>query len=103
MTDDPTGEMRFHEWELTPEEAASIREFNRYAEIWNSDGKSILRTRYITQDLPLDTPLWRGMRPESSSGPRGGSRGSPSGPSTILLNAWGSSTSAMSSRSPLPF
>ncbi|MFC1662474.1 hypothetical protein ACFL3S_13640, partial [Gemmatimonadota bacterium] len=53
VTDDPTGEMRFHEWELTPEEAASVRELNRYAQIWNADGESLVRTRYITEDLPL--------------------------------------------------
>ncbi len=55
VTDDPTGEMRFHEWELTPDEAASVRELNRYAQIWSADGQSLVRTRYITQDLPLDT------------------------------------------------
>jgi two-component system OmpR family sensor kinase len=54
VTDDPTGEMRFHEWELTPEEAASVRDLNRYAQIWNGEGESLVRTRYITQDLPLD-------------------------------------------------
>ncbi|HKJ91835.1 MAG TPA: ATP-binding protein [Longimicrobiales bacterium] len=55
VTDAPSGAMRFHEWELTPEEAAQVRELNRYAEIWNASGESLLRTRYITHDLPLDT------------------------------------------------
>jgi len=55
VTDDPSGEMRFHEWELTPDEAASVRDLNRYAQIWNADGESLVRTRYITRDLPLDT------------------------------------------------
>lgn len=55
LTEDPSGVMRFHEWELTPEEAASIRDLNRYAQVWDADGVSLLRTRYITRDLPLDT------------------------------------------------
>ncbi len=46
--------MRFHEWELTPAEAASIRDLNRYAEVWSEAGRSLLRTRYMTRDLPLD-------------------------------------------------
>jgi len=54
VTDDPTGEMRFPEWELTPEEAASVRELNRYTQIWSADGESLVRGRYITGDLPLD-------------------------------------------------
>ena len=54
VTDDPEGDMRFPEWELTPEEAASVRELNRYAQIWNADGESLVRGRYITEDLPLD-------------------------------------------------
>lgn len=56
VTDDPDGEMNFPEWELTPEEAASVRELNRYAQIWSADGVSLVRGRYITEDLPLDTP-----------------------------------------------
>ncbi|NNM06839.1 MAG: hypothetical protein HKO65_17215 [Gemmatimonadetes bacterium] len=55
VTDDPTGTMRFPEWELTPEEAASVRELNRYAQIWSADGESLVRGRYITDDLPLDS------------------------------------------------
>jgi two-component system OmpR family sensor kinase len=59
LTDAPSGEMRFHEWELTPNEAAQIRDLNRFAQVWNEDGGSLLRTRYITQDLPLDTMALR--------------------------------------------
>ena len=55
LTDAPSGAMRFHEWELTPEEAASVRELNRFAQVWNTEGESLLRTQYITTDLPLDT------------------------------------------------
>jgi len=55
LTEDPTGVMRFHEWELTPEEAASVRDLNRYAQVWSADGESLLRTQYLLVDLPLDT------------------------------------------------
>lgn len=59
VTDAPDGEMRFHEWELTPEEATQIRELNRFAQIWNADGESLLRSRFVTEDLPLDTAALR--------------------------------------------
>lgn len=55
VTDDPTGEMHFHEWDLTPEEAASVRNLNRFAQIWSEEGTSLLRSQYLTGDLPLDT------------------------------------------------
>lgn len=55
VTDAPAGEMHLHEWELTPEEAASVRELNRWTEVWNGRGESLLRTQYLTRDLPLDT------------------------------------------------
>jgi two-component system OmpR family sensor kinase len=55
LTDSPTGEMRFHEWELTPQEATSVRELVRYAQVWRSDGVSLLRSQYMTSDLPLDS------------------------------------------------
>ncbi len=54
LTDSPDGSMRFHEWELTPAEAVSIRELNRYAQVWDLSGRPLLRTRYITADLPMD-------------------------------------------------
>lgn len=54
VTDSPTGEMQFHEWDLTPQEAAQVRELNRYAQVWSATGHSLLRTQYITSDLPLD-------------------------------------------------
>jgi len=54
VTNDPTGAMRFPEWELTPEEAASVRELNRYTQIWSADAESLVRGRYITEDLPLN-------------------------------------------------
>jgi hypothetical protein len=57
LTDAPTGEMRFHEWELTPDEAAQVRDLNRFAQVWSEDGRSLLRMRYITSDLPLDTGI----------------------------------------------
>lgn len=54
LTDAASGEMRFHEWELTPDEAASLRDLIRYAQVWQGDGVSLLRSRYMTTDLPLD-------------------------------------------------
>jgi two-component system OmpR family sensor kinase len=54
VTDDPSGEMRFHEWELTPLEAVSVRELVRYLQIWNLDGESLNRSRFIDEDLPLN-------------------------------------------------
>ncbi len=54
VTDSPTGAMHFHEWELTPDEAKSVRELLRYAQIWSESGQSLLRSRFMTVDLPLD-------------------------------------------------
>lgn len=59
VTDDPSGEMQFHEWNLTPEEASSVRELNRWAQVWSEEGESLLRTQYLTRDLPLDTAALR--------------------------------------------
>lgn len=55
VTDDPSGTMHFHEWELTAEEAASVRDLIRYLQIWSAGGESLLRTSHLTEDLPLDT------------------------------------------------
>jgi len=54
LTDAPSGEMHFHEWELTPEEAESLADLVRYAQVWQADGVSLLRSQYMTRDLPLD-------------------------------------------------
>ncbi len=54
VTDDPAGEMHFHEWDLSPEEAESLRELNRYAQVWSEAGESLIRSRYLAEDLPLD-------------------------------------------------
>jgi two-component system OmpR family sensor kinase len=59
VTDEPSGAMRFHEWELTPEEATQIRELNRFAQIWSASGESLLRSQFVTRDLPLDTAALR--------------------------------------------
>ncbi|MCI0432255.1 MAG: HAMP domain-containing histidine kinase [Gemmatimonadetes bacterium] len=59
LTDAPSGEMHFHEWELTPDEAAQVRDLNRFAQVWSETGESLLRTRYITDDLPLDPSALR--------------------------------------------
>lgn len=55
LTEGPGETMRFHEWDLTPEEAAQVRELNRFAQVWNASGESLLRTQYITENLPVDT------------------------------------------------
>ena len=55
LTNDLGGEMHFHDWELTPEEATSVRNLIRYAQVWQSDGLSLLRSQYMTSDLPLDS------------------------------------------------
>ena len=52
LTDSP--EMHFHEWELTPDEADSVRDLIRYAQVWSTSGQSLLRSRFMTADLPLD-------------------------------------------------
>ncbi len=59
LTDAPDGLMRLHEWDLTPDEAAQVRELNRYVQVWSASGESLLRTQYITDDLPLDTAALR--------------------------------------------
>jgi two-component system, OmpR family, sensor kinase len=59
LTDAPGGEMRFLEWDLTPQEAAQVRELNRYAQVWSAAGESLLRTQYLTADLPLDSAALR--------------------------------------------
>lgn len=72
VVDSPGGEMHFHEWELTPDEAASVRELIRYAQVWSERGGSLLRSQFMTADLPLDRPalsraaagelVWRSQR-----------------------------------------
>jgi len=59
VTEDPTGEMRFHEWDMTAEEALSLGDLNRYAQVWNESGESLLRSRYLTRDLPVDSTALR--------------------------------------------
>lgn len=59
VTQSPSGRMAFHEWELTPDEAASLRDLNRYAQVWTEEGESLLRTQYIETDLPLDREALR--------------------------------------------
>lgn len=54
VTDSPGGGMEFHEWELTPDEASSVRDLVRYAQVWSAGGRSLLRSQYMTSDLPVD-------------------------------------------------
>ena len=54
LADGTNGGMHFHEWDLTPEEAASASGLIRYAQVWQTDGVSPLRSRYMMSDLPSD-------------------------------------------------
>jgi two-component system OmpR family sensor kinase len=59
LTEGPGAEMEFHEWELTAAEADSIRDLIQYAVVWDADGTRLLRSRYMTGDLPLDRDALR--------------------------------------------
>lgn len=52
LTDGSNGQMHFHEWDLTPDEAASVQELVRYAQVWSEERVSLLRSQYMTGDLP---------------------------------------------------
>lgn len=54
ITDSPDGSMEFHEWQLTPAEASSVQPLVRYAQVWSEDSRSLLRSQYMTTDLPVD-------------------------------------------------
>jgi two-component system OmpR family sensor kinase len=54
VTDDPSGTMRFFEWDLNEAEIESLGGLNRFAQIWSEDGESLNRSRQLTADLPLD-------------------------------------------------
>ena len=58
-TEPEEGDMRLLEWELTPAEAEAVRDLNRFSQIWTGDGRSLLRSRYLTRDLPLDSAALR--------------------------------------------
>jgi len=64
VTDDPSGKMHLHEWDLSPEEAESLHELNRYAEVWSEDGTRLLRSKFLAVDLPLE----RGALERSAAG-----------------------------------
>lgn len=55
ITEPESGEMRIREWEITPAEAARIGDVARYTQVWSAEGESLLRSRHLTRDLPLDT------------------------------------------------
>ena len=59
LTEGPGPEMRFHEWELTPAEAESMQDIIQYAVVWDADGTRLLRSRYMTGDLPVDSTALR--------------------------------------------
>jgi two-component system, OmpR family, sensor kinase len=54
LADGPSGDMHFHEWDITADEAASVRDLVQYAQVWDSNGASLIRSRYMTADLPAD-------------------------------------------------
>jgi two-component system OmpR family sensor kinase len=54
--------MHLHEWDLSPQEASSVEELIRYAQVWGESGESLLRSQYMTTDLPLDTAAFRRAR-----------------------------------------
>lgn len=54
VTDSPDGAMAFHEWQLTPAEATSVQDLIRYAQVWDHSGRSLLRSQFMTADLPAD-------------------------------------------------
>jgi two-component system OmpR family sensor kinase len=55
LADGPRDAMHFHEWELTPDEAASVRDLVQFAQVWDANGSSLLRSQYMTSDLPVDS------------------------------------------------
>lgn len=59
LVDAPDGAMHFHEWQLTPDEAASVRDLIQYAQVWSEGGRSLLRSQFMTEDLPLDRAALR--------------------------------------------
>jgi len=59
LTGEDSGEMNFPEWDLTPEEAASIEPWVRYAQVWDPSGLSLVRNPFLTADLPWDSGALR--------------------------------------------
>ena len=86
VTEAPSGTMRFHEWDLTPEEAVQLRELNRFAQIWTQNGRSMLRTKHQA----------------SFPGPNSTFRACGYAPSTIPYHALGEHTSGTCCKSPRP-
>ena len=54
LTDEAGGEMHFHDWELTPDEVDAVQDLVRYAQVWQAEGESLLRSQYMTSDLPVE-------------------------------------------------
>lgn len=59
VTDSPDGEMDFHEWDLTTEEARSVTDLIRYAQVWSVNGRSLLRSQFMATDLPAEPQALR--------------------------------------------
>lgn len=54
LVDAPDGGMHFHEWTLDADEAESVQDLIRYAQVWDAEGNSLLRSQFMTADLPRD-------------------------------------------------
>ncbi|MBI4410526.1 MAG: sensor histidine kinase N-terminal domain-containing protein [Gemmatimonadetes bacterium] len=50
----PPGAMRLYEWQLAPQEAASVHQVNWFVQVWDPDGRSLLRSSYLDRDLSVD-------------------------------------------------
>jgi heavy metal sensor kinase len=55
----PADDMRLHEWRLSPQEAKAVRDVNWFIQLWDSQGRSPLRSGYLDRDLPLDSAALR--------------------------------------------
>ncbi len=55
VADSPDGDMHFYEWTLNPEEAESVQDLVRYAQVWDEGGSILLRSQVMTADLPWDS------------------------------------------------
>ncbi len=51
VVDSPDGAMHFHEWALDPDEAESVQDLVRYAQVWDEAGRSLLRSQFMSADL----------------------------------------------------
>lgn len=55
ISDGSPGEMHFHQWDLPLSADSAVAQLSRYLQIWDDSGESLLRSRFLRHDLPLDT------------------------------------------------